>query len=157
DEACRARGAFCLKWEPDLPDTEACAERLAGLHLRPSPHTVQPRRSLMVSLDGAEADVLARMKQKTRYNIGLAAKTGVAVRAASSAAQVETFTRLMAATGARDGFATHAPEYYRAAFELFHPLGRCALLLAEYQGEALAGVMAFAHGRGSWYFYGASS
>jgi lipid II:glycine glycyltransferase (peptidoglycan interpeptide bridge formation enzyme) len=157
DRACRARRAICLKVEPELPDTPEYSAVLNALGFRPSPHTVQPRRSLVIALSGGEDDVLNRMKQKTRYNIRLAAKKGVTARAAQSPPDVETFNTLMAATGMRDSFGVHAPEYYRLAFELFHPLGRCALFLAEYEGEPLAGVMAFAFGTRAWYFYGASS
>lgn len=163
DQACRARRAICLKWEPDLPDDPACAARLAELGFRPSPHSVQPRRSLVVDLAGSEADVLARMKQKTRYNIGLAAKKGVSARAAQTPADLDRFISLMQTTGAREGFGIHAPEYYRRAYELFHPSGQAELLLAEYkaspdaEGELLAGVMAFAHQTNAWYLYGASS
>ena len=82
DAVCRRRGAFCLKWEPDLPDDPGCAEMLRGLGFRPSPQTVQPRRSLTVDLAGSEAELLGRMKQKTRYNIGLAGKKGVSAGAA---------------------------------------------------------------------------
>ena len=140
-----------------MPDTPACAESLSALGFRPSPHTIQPRRTLVIDLSGSEADILARMKQKTRYNIGLSAKKEVTARAAQSAADVETFTQLMSETGARDGFGTHAAEYYRQAYALFHPLGQCELFLAEYSGTALAGVMAFVLGERAWYFYGASS
>ena len=157
DSACRARRAICLKVEPDLPDGDDCAQTLARLGFRPSPHSVQPRRTLLVSLAGSETDVLARMKQKTRYNIGLASKKGVSVRPASSAADLEAFAALMAVTGARDSFAVHEPGYYRRAYELFNPAGRCELLLAEHEGQPLAGVMVFALGARAWYFYGASS
>lgn len=154
DRLCRERRAICLKWEPDLPDTPASANRLTALGFHPSPHTVQPRRTLVIDLSGTEADLLARMKQKTRYNIGLASKKEVT---ATASADVETFARLMAVTGQRDGFGTHAPDYYRRAYALFHPLGQCELFLAHYQGEALAGVMAFTAGARAWYLYGASS
>jgi lipid II:glycine glycyltransferase (peptidoglycan interpeptide bridge formation enzyme) len=157
DQACRAHGAICLKLEPDLPDSPACADMLTSLGFRPSPHPIQPRRTLVVDLSGTEAEILARMKQKTRYNIGLAAKKSVAVRAGRTAEDVEAFIGLMHATGARDNFGVHAPEYYRRAFALFGPAGQCALFLAEVDGIALAGVMAFALGKRAWYFYGASS
>lgn len=157
DQLCRARRAILLKWEPDLPDDPGCAATLAGLGFRPSPHTVQPRRSLVVDLTGPEAEILGRMKPKTRYNIGLAAKKGVSARPAASPQDIDRFTDLMQVTGARDGFALHAPAYYRRAYALFHPLGRCELFLAEYEGQLLAGVMAFAHARQAWYLYGASS
>ena len=157
DAVCRQRGAFCLKWEPDLPDAPGCAQMLRELGFRPSSQTVQPRRSLMVDLAGSEADILGRMKQKTRYNIGLAGKKGISVGPAQGADDLERFTQLMATTGARDGFGVHQPDYYRRAYALFQPAGQCVLVLATYQGEALAGVMAFIHGPVAWYLYGASS
>jgi lipid II:glycine glycyltransferase (peptidoglycan interpeptide bridge formation enzyme) len=157
DSAARARGALCLKWEPDLPDSPGCRALLAGLGFRPSPHSIQPQRSLVVDLAGGEAAVLARMKQKTRYNIGLARKKDVSARPAAGPADLERFAGLLAETGQRDGFGVHAPEYYRKAYALFHPQGRCELILAEHAGQPLAGVMAFALGCQAWYFYGASS
>ncbi len=63
----------------------------------------------------------------------------------------------MAVTGERDSFGVHAPAYYRRAFDLFTPGERCALFLASYQGQDLAGVMAFRHGEQAYYLYGASS
>src|SRR5574341_2020757 len=157
DRAGRARPAICLKWEPDLPDSPACAAALSSLGFRPSPQAVQPRRTLVVDLSGSEADVLARMKQKTRYNIGLASKKEVTVRAAQSAADGAAFVGLMRVTGARDRFGVHTDDYYRLAYDLFHPSGLCELFLAEYRGEVLAGGRAFALGKRAWYFYGASS
>ncbi len=157
DQAARQRGALCLKWEPELADTPAHRARLTGLGFRPSPHTVQPQRSLVIDLRPAEADLLTAMKPKTRYNIGLARKKDVTVRAAATPAEVEQFVALMDETGRRDGFGVHAADYYRRAYALFAPLGQCALFLADYAGTPLAGVMAFALGPRAWYFYGASS
>lgn len=157
ESAARARRAVLVKIEPDLPDEPAHTETLAALGFRPSPQAVQPRRSLVLDLSGAEDDVLARMKQKTRYNVRLAMKKAVTARLAASPADVDAFNALMQATGERDRFGIHAPEYYRAAYELFTPAGQCALVLAEWQGKPLAGVMAFALGARAWYFYGASS
>jgi lipid II:glycine glycyltransferase (peptidoglycan interpeptide bridge formation enzyme) len=157
DQACRTRRAVCLKWEPNLADSPGCRERLVDLGFRASPHTVQPQRSLVVDLSAGEAGALARLKQKTRYNLGLARKKDVAVRAAAGPADLERFLSLMAETGQRDNFGVHAPGYYRRAYALFHPLDRCELFLAEHGGEPLAGVMAFALDGRAWYFYGASS
>lgn len=157
DAAARLRRAVFLKLEPDLPDAPEHARALDALGFRPSSQTVQPRRSLVVNLTGGEADVLARMKQKTRYNIRLATKKDVTVRAARSPADRGAFTALMQVTGERDRFGVHTPDYYRVAYDLFHPLGQCELFLAEFGGELLAGVMAFALGARAWYFYGASS
>jgi lipid II:glycine glycyltransferase (peptidoglycan interpeptide bridge formation enzyme) len=94
------------------------------------------------------------MKQKTRYNIKLAQKKGVAVR---SIADLEVFHRLMHVTGGRDKFGVHSLAYYRRAYELFHARNSCDLLLAEFEQEPLAALMVFAQGKRAWYLYGASS
>jgi lipid II:glycine glycyltransferase (peptidoglycan interpeptide bridge formation enzyme) len=109
---------------------------------------------LVVDLRGDEEQVLNRMKQKTRYNIRLALKKGVVVR---TSADLDTFQRLMNVTGSRDSFGVHSLDYYRRAYELFYPRGECELLMAEYEGNPLAGLMVFARGRRAWYFYGASA
>ena len=43
------------------------------------------------------------------------------------------------------------------AYDLFHPHGMCELLIAEYQGTPLAGLMVFNRGLHAWYLYGASA
>jgi lipid II:glycine glycyltransferase (peptidoglycan interpeptide bridge formation enzyme) len=94
------------------------------------------------------------MKQKTRYNIKLAQKKGVVVRASSD---IETFHRLMQETGGRDQFGIHSLAYYQKAYELFQPNGACTLLLADVGGQPLAGLMVFTQGERAWYLFGASS
>jgi lipid II:glycine glycyltransferase (peptidoglycan interpeptide bridge formation enzyme) len=153
DRACRAAGAFALTLEPDAPDDPALARLLAAHGFRVSQRPIQPRRTLLVHLDGTEDDVLARMHQKTRYNIRLAAKKEVVVEAWSD---LEAFGRMMQDTAARDGFGAHAPAYYACAYKLFHPGGACELFVARHVGMNLAALMVFARGSRAWYLYGAS-
>jgi lipid II:glycine glycyltransferase (peptidoglycan interpeptide bridge formation enzyme) len=117
-------------------------------------YAIQPARTIIVDLNGDEDSILARMKQKTRYNIRLASKKGVSVRPSDD---VELFYNLMLHTGERDEFGIHSLNYYRRAYDLFHPRDMCELLLAEYEGEPLAALMVFAWGSRAWYFYGASA
>ncbi len=63
-----------LKVEPDWWDTSVAAQTLHSWGFRPSRHSIQPRRTLVVDLDGDPEALLARMKQKTRYNVRLAAR-----------------------------------------------------------------------------------
>lgn len=154
EAAARRHRALALKWEPDWPDTPEARATLRVLGFRPSPHQVQPRRSLTLSLAEPESVILARMKQKTRYNINLAQKKGVSV---SLSADVAAFGALMAETGARDGFGTHSAAYYQKVFDEFAPAGQAALMLAHFEGQPLAGVMVLRHGAQAWYVYGASS
>jgi lipid II:glycine glycyltransferase (peptidoglycan interpeptide bridge formation enzyme) len=160
DSLCRKQRAVFLKLEPDQFETRiAPAQASVDARLAPprgfraSLQTIQPRRTLVVDLSGDEEQVLSRMKQKTRYNIRLAAKKGVVVHPSMD---LDTFYRLMMVTGERDMFGVHSREYYQRAYELFQPRDECIMLAAEYQGEPLSALMAFARGRRAWYFYGAS-
>ena len=73
------------------------------------------------------------MHQKTRYNIRLAERKDVIVRARGS--DLPAFNALMQTTGARDEFGAHAPDYYARAYDLFRPDGDCELLVAEFEGR----------------------
>jgi lipid II:glycine glycyltransferase (peptidoglycan interpeptide bridge formation enzyme) len=121
---------------------------------RTSTHFIQPPRTITLDITGDEDDILARMKSKTRYNIRLAGRKDVVVKAS---ADVEAYYNMMEITGQRDEFGVHSLAYYQRAYELFHPLGLCELFIAEYEGTPLAGLMVFAHGERAWYFYGAST
>lgn len=154
NQLVRSRRVVVLLVEPDLPDSEPLRIGLARLNLQPSRLSVQPPRTIVVDLSGSEDDILARMKQKTRYNINLARRHGVLVRAGHD---TQGFYALMQETTARDEFAAHTPEYYRAAFELFSAHDRVQLLFAEHAGRPLAALMVFAMGSRAWFFYGASS
>jgi len=153
DALCKTKNAIFLKVEPDAWEPLALEvdEQLPGFR---AAEAVQPRRTIEVSLEGDEEIWLERMKQKTRYNIRLAERKGVIVRLSDD---VDLFYSLMQETSLRDGFGIHSLRYYRRAYELFAPMGACALLLAEYEGLPLAGLMVFAWGRRAWYFYGASN
>ncbi len=154
--AARRKRAWALWVEPPLWDTEENRQVLRALNLKPTLHTIQPPRTILVNIAGEEEAVLARMKSKTRYNIRLAERKGVTVRL-GGLEDVAAFYALMVETGARDGFGVHSAEYFHRALELFLPADQAALLLAEVDGELVAGLMAFALGQTAWYFYGASS
>jgi peptidoglycan pentaglycine glycine transferase (the first glycine) len=152
----RQQRALCLKIEPNREDDPALADCLRALGFRPSPQPIQPRRTIVVDLDAAPEALLERMKQKTRYNVRLAARKGVTVRAGDEA-DLAAFYRLMARTAARDRFGIHSRAYYEAAHRLFVAAGRGRLLLAEHEGRLLAGLVAFAFGDTACYMYGASA
>jgi peptidoglycan pentaglycine glycine transferase (the first glycine) len=155
--AARRHGACWIKVEaPDDPDQTQLSAALSAAGFRPSPQNIQPPRTVTLDLGGSEDDILARMKQKTRYNIRLSAKKDVSVRE-GSAVDVDSFNAMLHVTGERDAFGVHDPAYYRAAYDLFVPSGRAALLIASYHGQDLAGIMIFAVGKTAWYLYGAST
>lgn len=152
--SCRDHGAAVLKLEPELADTPDHRALLASYGLRPSAQTVQPRSSIVFNLTGSEKELLARMKSKWRYNVGLAERKGVTVRTCTQD-DLPAFNALMADTAARDQFDVHDPAYYSAAFELLGP--HATFLLAEYEAQPLAAIVVCAVGGMAWYLWGASS
>jgi peptidoglycan pentaglycine glycine transferase (the first glycine) len=173
DETCRKLKVAFLKVEPDIwvtretipknksePETENKLiqhnNRLIPFKngFKLSSHAIQPTRTILLDIHGSEEEILGRMKQKTRYNIRLAAKQGVSVKESDN---IEKFHKLMAITGIRDQFGIHSFEYFSKANQLFAHTNACRLLMAEHEGDMLAGLLVFQHGRRAWYLYGASS
>lgn len=169
DVLCRDRRTAFLKVEPDiwietsaLPDSYPVsmvrvAPIIPGAALPPpgfksSPLTVQPARTLVIDITGSEDQVLARMKQKTRYNIRLAQRRGVKVQASDD---IELFSHLMKETGERDSFGVHASSYYQRAYDLL--CDRAEILIAMLNNEPIAALFAICQGHRSYYLYGASS
>jgi peptidoglycan pentaglycine glycine transferase (the first glycine) len=152
----RSCGAITLKVEPGSDDSPEVSRWWQTRGFHPSAQTVQPRSTIVVDLQPDEEAILAQMNSKTRYAIRTAMKREVTVRR-GSAADARVFVDLLQETSERQSFGVHAPDYYQAAFQLFAPAGRAALLLAYYQDQPLAGVMALAFGRQAIYMFGASS
>ena len=80
DDHCAEQKAVFLKMEPDLWEEDLDSSLSPFPGFRFSSHSIQPPRTAVVSLEGTEDQILARMKSKTRYNIRLAEKKGVTVR-----------------------------------------------------------------------------
>ncbi len=154
DQCAQRHHAAFLKWEPGIYRAEPPPD-FAALGFRPSDQTVQPPRTLLIDISGSEDAILARMNQGTRRKIRQSLKNDIRYTEAASG-DVATFNAMMQTTGSRNQFGVHQPEYYQRAYDLFVPQD-AALILAEHEGDALAGIMVFAAGKTAWYLYGASS
>ncbi len=129
-----------------------------------SEEQVQFRNTVLVDLRPAEADLLASMKQKTRYNINLAMRKGVTVRL-GSLADLSMLFRMYAETSVRDGFIIRNEAYYQQVWSSFmanqptlqadQPLAEA--LVADVDGTPVAGAIIFQFARKAWYLYGMSS
>jgi lipid II:glycine glycyltransferase (peptidoglycan interpeptide bridge formation enzyme) len=128
-----------------------------------STEQIQFRNTVLLDLDQSEGELLAGMKQKTRYNVRLAARRGVKVQvieghdAERLPHALTVFYQLYAETAQRDGFVIRPEAYYRDAWATFLKEGLAFLLLAEFEGEVVAGLMVWTFGPTAWYMYGASS
>jgi lipid II:glycine glycyltransferase (peptidoglycan interpeptide bridge formation enzyme) len=154
DVLCRRKHAFFLKIEPDEWEQENHALSTAMQGMQAGAPGIQPRRTVVIDLNGGETAWMERMKQKTRYNIRLAQKKDIVVRESGDFA---AFHQMALQTGERDGFNVHSLEYYQKSYDLFHPSGEGTLLGAYYQDRMLAGLILFAQGKRAWYLHGASS
>lgn len=156
DSVCKQNRAIFLKLEPDTwtVDLQIIQLPIANNQLRISPHNIQPPNTVVINISRSEEEILARMKQKTRYNIRLAEKKGVTVHAWDN---LTAFHQMMQVTGDRDGFGVHSLEYYKRAYELMHPKGMGEILVAGYEGEPLAALFVARNGNRAYYLYGAST
>lgn len=122
---------------------------------RYSDEQIQFRNTVWLDLNGPEEAWLARMKQKTRYNIRLAARKGVVVRQ-GAVEDIPRVYRMYAETSLRDGFVIRPEEYYTRIWERFMQAGMAEILLAEVDGQVVAGLVSFYFGERAWYLYGMS-
>lgn len=159
DQVCRDRNAIFVKLEPSAHSGQWAVDSgqwrtIPNYQLLITSKPIQPQRTLVVDLRPSEDEILATMKQKTRYNIRLAEKKGVTVKPSDD---LDTFNKLMQITGERDQFGVHSSAYYRTVYELFRPLNRAQIFTAYYNDQPLATLMLFMLGNRAWYFYGGSS
>lgn len=155
DDLCREEKAVFLRVEPEI--WQPVEQNFMDVNLpgfSETRQTIQPPRTILVSLNGSEEDLLNAMKPKTRYNIRLAERKDVVVKFSHN---INAFHRMMLTTGERDAFGIHSLAYYQKAYDLFASEGKCAHLVASYEDKPLAGLMVFSQGKTAWYFYGAST
>jgi lipid II:glycine glycyltransferase (peptidoglycan interpeptide bridge formation enzyme) len=98
-------------------------------------------------------ELMARMKSKTRYNIRLGQRSGIAVRVGERA-DVGVFHDMLVRTADRQGFVSNSLSYLEDLFDTLGP--ECRIFIAEYDGRPVAGMLAMTFGdtvlykRGAW-------
>ncbi|MFN2146063.1 MAG: lipid II:glycine glycyltransferase FemX, partial [Anaerolineales bacterium] len=116
----------------------------------------QFRNTVLVDLSKSEDELLSCMKQKTRYNIRLAGRRGVTIRQGSEI-DLDLAYKMYLETSIRDEFVIRSEMYYRTLWDKFMKEGLAKLLLAEFEGQPLGGLILFVFGKFAWYFYGMSN
>jgi len=133
-----------------------------NLKIQKSSVDMQPREILVMGISKSEDEILAGMKQKTRYNIRLSQKRGVSVKVISnfqfpiSKQYIEKFLELVKITAKRDGITAHPENYYRQMLEAV-PFEILKLYVAEYEGKIIASNLVLFFGRMATYMHGASN
>ncbi|PWH15848.1 MAG: hypothetical protein DDG60_05120 [Anaerolineae bacterium] len=174
----RQQGGIFMKLDPDvvlasgLPGTENETPNPGGESVLTefrqrgwqfSAEQIQFRNTVLLDVSLSEEEMLARMKQKTRYNLRLAAKKGVNVRLGTPADWPMLY-KMYAETSVRDGFVIRDEGYYQTVWKMFQPpnahlspeIPLAEPLIAEVEGEAVAAVFLFAFAGRAYYVYGMS-
>ncbi|HEY3477231.1 MAG TPA: peptidoglycan bridge formation glycyltransferase FemA/FemB family protein, partial [Anaerolineales bacterium] len=128
----RKEGAIFLKIDPDVvlstgvplrkdvadPHGQAVLSELNQRGWRYSSDQIQFKNTVLIDLSPSEEDLLARMKQKTRYNIRLAERKGVTLRIGTSS-DLDMLYKMYAETSVRDGFVIRDEAYYQTVWRTF--------------------------------------
>jgi len=167
--AAKRRAAF-IKIDPDIeigrgvPDREDVLENPTGQAFQQdlerrgrvfSDDQIQFRNTVMIDLARSEDEILAAMKQKTRYNIRLAERKGVVVRAGQES-DLPSLYAMYAATAVRDDFVIRHEGYYLKLWGDFMRAGMALPLIAEVDGQLLAALILFHFAGVSRYMFGMS-
>ncbi|MEJ2367158.1 MAG: peptidoglycan bridge formation glycyltransferase FemA/FemB family protein [Acidobacteriota bacterium] len=164
------QGAIFLKIDPDVllgtgvpgqPDAsdnplgQQVVSEMQARGWRYSDEQIQFRNTVLVDLSPSEEQLLANMKQKTRYNVRLAGRRGVEVRP-GGLADLDLLYQMYAETSMRDGFVIRDADYYHKVWSLFIQAGMAEPLIAEVKGQPVGAVVVFRHAGKAWYLHGMS-
>ena len=183
----KKQGAIFLKTDPDvvlgtgIPHTEeddlnnngnSVVSELKHRGWRFSSDQIQFKNTVLIDLKPSEEELLARMKQKTRYNIRLAERKSVTLRIGTST-DFDMLYKMYAETSVRDGFVIRNEEYYKTVWDIFtantqspspslqSPITTYQLpftepLIAEVNNEPVAAIFVFYLAGRAYYVYGMS-
>ena len=167
----RQRKSIFIKIDPDIilgtgipseadaianPDGERFLAWMLTKGWRYSQEQIQFRNTVLINLTQEPDQLLANMKQKTRYNVRLAKRKGVRVRI-GDLSDIPALYQMYAETSVRDGFVIRSAEYYQAVWRRFMEVDMAEPLIAEVDGEMVAAIMVFHFAKKAWYLYGMSS
>ncbi|MFA6992769.1 MAG: peptidoglycan bridge formation glycyltransferase FemA/FemB family protein [Candidatus Gracilibacteria bacterium] len=123
-----------------------------------SNHGFQPEHTLILDITKSEDEILAQMKPKGRYNIGLAKKKGVTIHKSKD---TDAFHKILNETTTRDNFHGHNKDFYENMINTLNGDGRSTplaeLYLAKFEGKSIAGIITTFYKNTAVYYYGASS
>jgi len=169
----REQGAIFLKMDPDVilgtgiplsaqnvieSSGQTVLSELKRRGWRYSSDQIQFSNTVLIDLSPSAEDLLARMKQKTRYNIRLAERKGVTLRTGTTK-DLKMLYEMYAETSIRDGFVIRDEAYYKTVWQTFMAnvqLPRAELLISEVNAEPVAAIFLFYFAGRAYYVYGMS-
>ncbi len=145
-----------IKIEPYIPYEEGSRLTTNDYQLLKSPHPLFPEWTQTLALAPSEEELLKNMKPKTRYNIRLAEKKGVAVKEMSTDEGYEIFENLYFETCRRQGYRGHTHSYHRLLWNHLKD-SQSHVLIAFLDNTPLAAYELLLFKKRMYYLYGGSS
>lgn len=139
----------CLFWRLEPAEKDA-VEKYKLIKTK----DVHPKKTLLLNLKDSEEQLLANMKQKTRYNLRLAAKKGVRVRVGREVEDIDNFYNLISKTANRQSIKVFPKSYYQLMMHIMGEFNMANLYLAEYKGKVIAANLMLAFGGTMTYLHG---
>ncbi len=149
----RRKAGVVLRIEPKAPAGDPWPDLLTARGFRPE-QPVQPLVTRLLDLTTDPETLRASFKPKTRYNLGLAERKGVAV---TKSEDVALFADLCARTARRQRISLPQADYYRDLLAIFRPTDGARLYLAYHDRRALAGILVIRFGTTAYYLFGGSA
>lgn len=140
-----------------VPYSDESHTRLLQAGFFKSKDEIQPAWRQVIDLAPSIHEIRAQMKQKGRYNVGVAEKHGVEVQEDSSEEAIEAFLQINTQTISRKKIHGRGSDYMRACIQTLHESGMGGLWVARYQNSVLAAAVVTFWGERASYLYGASS
>lgn len=137
------------------PLTGNVAQMLVESGFKKSQKEVQPSKTVIISIQESDINLLGVMHYKTRYNIKVAENHGVTVDESKDTA---AFWRLLQKTTARDEFSSHPKSYYEKLlnFDWGDSGLKVKLFLAKHQNKPAAAAIVLIYNGTGYYLHGAS-
>ncbi len=117
---------------------------------------MEQRNTLCIDLRLSEPALLAQMKPKGRYNIGLAQRLGVRIVEDTSAQGLRDFLGIYEETVSRQGIKAKPARYFEKLLCILSSVQKGSLFFAEYQGLRLAAAVVVYFGPRATYLFGGS-
>ncbi len=110
-----------------------------------------------IPLSERSEDAWSRLRKPVQQQIKKSQKNGVQIRVAQRREDMSLYYNLHLRTrGKKHGMPVQSQNYFFALWDTFAASGTLRLLLAEYEGMTIAGIILFASGTTLHYAYGAS-
>jgi lipid II:glycine glycyltransferase (peptidoglycan interpeptide bridge formation enzyme) len=153
----RDEGALLSKIDPEIPADQTKAIQLLDREgWIVSPDQVQFKNTVVLDLSPSADEIMAGMKQKTRYNIRLASRRGVEIRL-GDLNDFDLLYDLYAQTSARDGFVIRHSGYYRDVWGKLISADMAQIFIAEFERNPVAALIVVRFSEVSYFLYGMSS